>query len=112
MKKALAITALIASLAVPLTGCQNLVQDDKVCTVTDKDRSTKSDKGNSSSVFRVYTAECDTLGIADNFLQGNYNSSDLYGKIQVGHKYKFHTVGTRNGFFSWFPEITKLEEIK
>lgn len=105
--------ALVALVGVSMTGCQNLVQSDVTCTVTDKDRSTATDKdGHSKSVFRVYTEECDTLGLADNWIAGNFNSSDLYGKIKVGKKYNFHTVGVRNGFLSLFPEITKLEEVK
>lgn len=108
---AVALTALLG-----LTGCQNLVQNDPVtCTVTDKDRSTATDKdGHSRSVFRIYTEggeKCTTFGLADNFLAGNFNASDMYGKIQVGKTYSFKTVGIRNGFFSSFPEITKMEEV-
>lgn len=116
MKKSIATLAVGAFSLIALTGCQNLVQNDPVtCTVTDKDRSTASTKDGSKSVFRIYTdggPECTTFGLADNLFAGNFNASDMYGKIQVGKTYSFKTVGVRNGFFSSFPEITKMEEVK
>ena len=116
MKKTLATLAIAAMAALALSGCQNLVQNDPVvCKVTDKDRSTATDKdGHSKSVFRIYTEGCgqdnETLGLADNIIAGNLNSSDMYAKIKVGETYKFKTVGIRNGFFSSFREITSFEK--
>lgn len=115
MKKSIKVSAvgmLAMGLLLPLTGCQNFDQKDITCTVTDKDRSTATDKdGHSKSVFRVYTEECDTLGLADNLFAGNFNSSDMYGKIKVGKKYIFHVAGERNGALSWFPEIQKVTPV-
>lgn len=112
MKKITATLALAAVAAMSLTGCQNLIQNDPViCKVTEKDRSTGKD---GKSVFRIYTEggdQCSTFGLADNLLAGNWNASDMYGKIQVGKTYSFKTVGARNGFLSMFPEITKAEEV-
>ncbi len=111
---ALLIGATVATAS--LTGCQNLVKNDPVtCTVVDKDRSTESTKNGSNSVFRVYTeggANCGTFGLADNPFAGNWNSADAYGRIKVGATYELETVGARNGFMSWFPEITKATEVK
>lgn len=117
MKKFIAVAAIATIGALSLTGCQNLIQNDPVtCKVTDKDRSTSSDKSGSKSVFRIYTEGCgqdnETLGLADNFLAGNFNASDMYAKIKVGNTYTFKTVGIRNGFTSSFREITKMEEVK
>lgn len=117
MKKKLAVAAIaVAALTVPLTGCQNLVQNDPVtCKVVDKDRSTVSQDGSSKSVFRIYTEGCgsdnETLGIGDNIIAGNWNSSDLYAKIKVGETYQFKTVGVRNGFLSSFREITSVTKV-
>lgn len=113
MKKITATFALAAVAALSLTGCQNAVKNDPVtCTVTDKDRSTDKD---GKSVFRIYTEGegCDdTYGLADNWLVGNFNASDMYAKIKVDKTYQLETVGLRNGFLSSFKEITKLEEVK
>lgn len=117
MNKKIAITLAAAAIATAsLTGCQNLVKDAPVtCTVVDKDRSTESTKNGSNSVFRIYTeggANCGTFGLADNIFAGNWNSADTYGRIKVGATYELETVGIRNGFMSWFPEITKATEVK
>lgn len=115
MKKIVIIAALAVAATLSLTGCQNLIQSDATCKVTDKDRSTSSDKNGSKSVFRVYTegpSECTTFGLADNVLAGNFNASDMYGRIKVGSTYKFHLAGVRNGLFSSFPEITRMDEVK
>lgn len=113
MKKITATFAIAAFAALSLTGCQNAVKNDPVtCTVTDKDRSTGKE---GESVFRIYTEGegCDdTYGLADNWLAGNYNSSDMYAKIKVGKSYQLETVGIRNGFLSSFKEITKITEVK
>lgn len=115
MKKIPSIAAIAAAVTLSLTGCQNLVQSDVTCKVTDKDRSTASSKNGSKSVFRVYTegpSDCTTFGLGDNALAGNFNSSDMYGRIKVGSTYKFHLAGVRNGFFSSFPEIIRMDEVK
>lgn len=112
-KKTLAVLAASGIMLTSLTGCQNLIQNDPVtCTVDDKDRSTNSE---GASVYRIYTSDCGednaTLGLADNILAGNFNSSDMYGQIKVGATYEFKTVGARNGFLSMFREITEMELI-
>lgn len=114
MKKVLGTIAVAGVMAMSLTGCQNLVQNEPVtCTVVDKDRSTEVVDGTSKSVFRVYTEGCgadnQTLGIGDNPIAGNWNSSDLYGQIKVGASYEFKTVGVRNGMLSMFREITEMK---
>lgn len=116
MKK-LITAGVIAVGAMSLTGCQNLVVNEPVvCTVTDKDRSTKVVDGSSQSVFRIYTENCgadnETLGLADNILQGNFNASDMYAKIKVGETYRVETVGYRNGFFSSFREIVRFTKVE
>lgn len=113
MNKKLAAALIAAALTVPLTGCQNLVQNAPVtCTVTDKDRSTGT---NGVSVFRIYTEGCGdenvTLGMADNIFGGGLDTASRYGKIKVGQTYEFKTVGVRNALFSSFREITDFREV-
>lgn len=109
--KMFGLLGLMAVGALSLTGCQNAIKNDPVtCKVIDKDRSTNQD---GKSVFRVYTEGgdgCETFGLADNWLAGNFNSSDMYGEIKVDETYIFETVGVRNGFFSLFPEIVSFEK--
>ena len=106
---------LAAGVLAGATGCNNLIQNAPItCKVVDKDRSTESSKNGSKSVFRIYTEGegCDgTYGLADNIFAGNFNSSDMYGRIKVGATYRLTTVGVRNGLFSSFKEITQLSEV-
>lgn len=112
--KTVAALGVAGVLLVSLTGCQNAVQNAAVqCTVIDKDRSTSTVDGHSKSVFRIYMEGegCDdTYGLADNWLIGNFNSSDMYAKLKVGKKYEIDTVGIRNGPLSMFKEITTIKE--
>jgi cytosine/adenosine deaminase-related metal-dependent hydrolase len=43
-------------------------------------------------------------------MQGKFNSSDIYGSIEVGKKYTFVIVGERSGFLSMYPNIVKVVE--
>lgn len=67
------------------------------CVVTDKDR-TKDD-------MRVYTENCGTLVVSDNWFKGVTNASDLYAEIEPGQTYTFKTVGWRIPLFSEFPKV-------
>lgn len=70
------------------------------CHVTGKDRTSTQNGSN----MRVYTS-CGVFQVADDMIQGKWNSADTYAKISVGKTYSFKTVGWRNGFFSAFPNI-------
>jgi hypothetical protein len=78
----------------------------QTCTVQQKDRTSTSDGG---SDVRIYTSNCGVLTIADDMLQGRYNSADVYSMIEPGKTYTFKTVGWRNGFFSQFPNIVDVK---
>lgn len=99
---------LLAALAVTgLTGCAT-TSPKTPCKVTGKDHSYTSE---GSSVYRVYSS-CGVFNVKDAMFVGQFNSADTYAGIQVGHTYRFTTYGYRNGFLSWFPNITKAVEVK
>jgi len=75
------------------------------CTVEEKDRTTKA-KGGSDQ--RLYT-DCGVLSVADDWINGQWNSSDLYSQLDAGETYTFETVGWRNGFLSAFPNVVGAE---
>lgn len=60
--------------------------------------------------YLIYTNET-TYQIADSFIDGNWNSSDLYGSIVIGKTYIFTTRGYRVGFLSMYPNIIEVKEI-
>jgi hypothetical protein len=75
------------------------------CTVETKDRTAKA-KGGSDQ--RLYT-DCGVLAVADDWINGQWNSSDLYAQIDEGETYIFETVGWRNGLLSAFPNVVRAE---
>jgi hypothetical protein len=42
-------------------------------------------------------------------LRGNWESSDVYGKLKTDSTYTFITSGYRFGFFSMYPNIINVE---
>lgn len=86
------------------------------CTVTDKDRATKvTSDGNggttSRSDARIYTEDCGTLQVADEFFKGEFTSADTYASIEPGRRYEFRVIGWRIGFFSEFPNVLEATEV-
>lgn len=75
------------------------------CTVTDKDRTAKSEGG---SDMRLYTEECGTLRVADSLLDGHWSSSDTYASIEPGNTYNFTTRGFRIPLLSMFPNVVEV----
>lgn len=48
----------------------------------------------------------------DSFLNGKFNSSDLYNQLKPGNKYTCDTIGWRVGLLSWYPNVLKCEEVR
>lgn len=82
--------------------------EERTCTVSDKDRTSKSD---GSSDARVYTEDCGTLHVADSLLSWTWSSSDTYAEIQPGETYEFTTRGYRVPLFSMFPNVVDVEPV-
>lgn len=97
---------LIAGIA--LTGCGIQYDGDTTnCTVTDK---YVSISGKSSA--KMLASSCGVFQVEDEISQGNWNSADVYARIEVGKTYDFETYGFRNGFLSAFPNINSATEVK
>lgn len=76
----------------------------QTCTVNDKTAvGTKN-----GTDYRIYTDQCGTLQVVDDFFAGRLNSADEYARIDEGETYRFTTLGWRNGLFSTFPNIVEV----
>ena len=75
-------------------------------TVTDKDtkRSGDTDK------YLIYTKE-GTYEITDTIAFWRFDSSDLYGKIEIGKTYDCEVAGWRVPFLSAYENIITAEEV-
>ena len=84
----------------------------EIATVTDK--SVKRNKNEDKYLIFCKNQSNETVvyEITDSLLSGRFNSSDIYGEIEVGKTYRFTVAGFRNPLFSWYPNIYKAEEIE
>lgn len=77
-----------------------------------------TDKGiknyDNDSKYLIYckneNEEIQVYEITDSLFQGKFNSSDIYGSIEVGKEYTFVIRGTRIGLTSTYPNIVKVTE--
>lgn len=98
-----------AFMALTLSGCVLMNQQERECTVTDKESVTVRSSDGNKNQYRVYTEECGTLTIEDTLVGFRYDSADVYGDLQPGETYTFKTGGFRSGPFSMFPNILEVK---
>lgn len=75
-------------------------------TVTDKERITKQD----NSYYLVFT-DNEVFSVEDSWAKWRWDSSDLYGDIEIGKTYTFTVYGWRVPFLSWYRNILVIEEV-
>lgn len=101
MKKLLVILTMVVMVSTTFTSCGYMNEQHITDTVLDKERVHDAQNGSYYLVF----CENNTFKISDQMFFGNFNSSDLYGRIRRDSTYKFKVHGYRVGFFSMYPII-------
>lgn len=81
----------------------NNEKDTYIAKVTGKERV--------NGVYMVYTTE-GTFKIEDSLIFGRFNSSDVYGMIQVGEYYKLKVFGIRSQFLDSYRNIIEVEKLE
>ena len=77
-----------------------------------------TDKAVKNNKYMVYGKTVDpehspeSYEITDSALAKRFNSSDLYGEIEIGKTYVFIVGGNRVPFMSWYPDIFSATEIQ
>lgn len=105
----LAIEAVIACILAPgIIKCC----DEHTVTITVSDKSVKRGKGNEDDKYLVYTKEDTTYEITDSLFMGRFDSSDLYGRIEVGKTYECTVAGYRIPFLSMYMNIYEAKEVE
>lgn len=94
-----AISALVLAASI-IPSCGYNDRETITTTVLDKERVCDT----SECQYLVFT-EDGTFKIADSFIIGRWNSSDLYGRIQVDERYEITSIGWRIPFLSEYPNI-------
>ncbi len=62
--------------------------------------------------YLVYTEDSGTFKVADSWIPWRWDSSDEYGKIEVGNSYTADTYGWRIPFFSSYENIFNAEVVE
>jgi hypothetical protein len=107
--KGIIITAVVLVIAIFTFNIVSYFHTETFTTkVTSKERITKKSGDNIESFYLVYTDK-GTLKLEDDVLRGNWESSDVYGKLKNDSSYTFTTTGFRFGLFSMYPNIIGVQ---
>lgn len=117
LKTILVVTGLLIAVGMLLVAFSrpfNKVSNRREITATVTDKEVKNKKEDSK--YLVYTkdenGEIQVFEITDALFAWQFDSSDIYAGIEIGKTYLFDVGGSRNKFFSWYPNIYGYEEIK
>lgn len=107
---AMCLLLLLASLWRPINKVSN--RREITATVTDKDVKNSDGKGKYLVFTKTSDGETAVFEVTDALFAWRFNSSDLYGEIEVGKTYQFDVGGSRNRLLSWYPNIYGYVEVK
>jgi hypothetical protein len=65
---------------------------------------------NKSGKYLVFTDKT-TFSIEDTWIHWRWDSSDFYGKIQIGKTYEAKVQGWRVPFMSWYQNLITVTEV-
>jgi len=66
--------------------------------------------GGDSSHYLIWTHEGEVFQVDDTIWFGRWDSSDLYGQLEVDQKYSGTVAGWRVPILSWYRNILEVEE--
>lgn len=84
-----------------------ITETTETLTVTDK----YVKNGNDRSIYLIQTDK-GVYEITDTWVYFRWDSSDLYGAIEVGETYECKVCGKRIPFLSWYKNIITAEPVK
>lgn len=80
-------------------------------TVNDKERVCESSTDGSRECYYLVFTDAGTYRVTDDLLLGRFNSSDLYGRIKRGKRYRIELKGYRIPILSEYQNIVTAEEL-
>lgn len=104
----------VAGVLVALTGIAAMVlaytdsTRDVVTQVVNEQQVCSGVGSSMSCKYLIYTTG-GTFEDVDSLLTGKFNSSDVYGELEIGHTYRLRVRGWRVPFFSQYPNILGIE---
>ena len=100
------ILVLFITLGLPF--CTRFAEDNITITITDKDIKRS---GSEDDKYLIYT-DNGTYEITDTIAYWRWDSSDLYGSIQVGETYNCTVAGWRIPLLSEYQNIITADKVK
>jgi hypothetical protein len=85
-----------------------------IANVIEKDRVTNPNSTGAKYLIWVQTRDGQEIVLqnSDSLLNGKFNSSDIYGKIEVGSTYTFDVVGWRIPILSSYENIITIKKVE
>ena len=77
-------------------------------TITDKERVNVENDSKYLVFGKTANGEIIVLENTDTFIRGKFNSSNIYGQIEIGQTYTFTVIGFRFPLFSTYENIIKI----
>lgn len=117
MKAQIVITIIVGLVVLVALGVSigheiDLTANRYTVTATVTDKAVK--KYDENDKYLIYTKDNSgnplVMEIEDNIFAGQFNSSDIYAKIEIGKAYTFDVGGSRVPFLSWYPNIYSATE--
>ena len=102
------IVCLIFSLVFSIVGKFN--DTTYTITITDKERVNDSDSSKYLVFGKTPNGETMVFENTDTFLRGKFDSSTIYGNLEIGKTYEITVVGFRVPFLSWYQNIISYSE--
>lgn len=89
---------------------QNFNEQTYTITVTDKERINDSDSSKYLVFGKTPNGETMVFENTDALLRGKFDSSNIYGNLEIGKTYELTVVGFRVPFLSWYQNIINYSE--
>lgn len=109
--KAAIVIVIVLAIIPNLWETINKVVNERTVTVTVTDKEVK--RTDDKDKYLIYTLDEDgktqVFEITDSLFKWRWNSSDLYGKIEIGKIYKFTICGYRWRLMSIYPNIYEIK---
>jgi hypothetical protein len=80
-------------------------------TVDRRERVTSGRGDSSHSYYLVWALEGEVFMVADSWSFLQWDSSDRYGRLKEGKRFRALVAGWRIGFLSWYRNIIEIEEV-
>lgn len=104
------VLVILGILAIPIIKSTNHHQ--QTLTVIEKERVAKGEDSKYLIFCEDELGQVVVLENTDSFWNGKFNSSNIYGQLEVGKTYQFDLVGHRVQLLSWYENILYAKEVE